>query len=104
MLDRKLDHLEQHGGRDSLRITGIPEKEEYDDTDAAVLDICQAIQVDPPVQPTDIAVSQRLGRPTEGRTRQVIVKCATWNVRERVYHAKKELKKVHENENMKMFT
>ena len=101
VLDRKLDDLEQHGRRDSLRIAGIPEKEEHDDTDAAVLDICQAIKVDPPVQPTDIAVSHRRGRPSEGRTRQVIVKFATRNVRERVYSAKKELKNVREDENMK---
>ena len=83
VLDKKLD-LEQHGRRDSLRIAGIPEKEEHDDTDAAVLEICQAIKVDPPVQPTDIAVSHRLGRRAEGRTRQVIVKFATRNVRDRV--------------------
>ena len=88
-LDRKIDDLEQHGRRDSLRISGIPENEEHDDTDAAILQICEAIKVDPPVQRTDIAVSHRLGRPTEGKTRQVIVKFATRNVRERVYSAKK---------------
>ena len=93
--------MEQHGRRDSLRIAGIPEKEELDNTDAAVQDICQAIKVDPPVQPTDIAVSHRLGRPSEGTTRQVIVKFTTRNVRERVYSAKKELKNVREDENMK---
>ena len=100
MLDKKLDDLEQHGRSDSRRIAGIPEKEEHDDTDAAVLKLCQAIKVNPPVQPTDIAVSHRLGRPAEGRTRQVIVEFATRNVRERVYSAKKELKNVRENENV----
>ena len=91
----------QHGHRDSLRIAGIPEKEEHDDTDAAVPEICQAIKVDHPVQPIDIMVCHRLGRPAEGRTRQVIVKFATKNVRERVYSAKKELKNIREDENMK---
>ena len=100
VLDRKIDDLEQHGRRDSLGISGIPEKEEHDNTDAAILQICEAIKVDPPVQPTDIAVSHRLGRPTEGKTRQVIVKFATRNVRERVYSAKKELKNVRDQENM----
>ena len=71
-----------------------------DNTDVAILQICEAIKVDPPVQPTDIAVSHRLGRPTEGKTRQVIVKFATRNVRERVYSAKKELKNVRDQENM----
>ena len=101
VLDKQLDNLEQHGRRDSLRIAAIHEKEEHDDTDAAVLKICQAIKVDPPVQPTDIAVSHRVGRPAEGRTRQLIVKFATRNVRERVYSTKKELKNVRKNENMK---
>ena len=51
----KLDYLEQHGRRDSLRIAGIPENPENDDTDAAVLGVCAAIKVDPPVEPQDIA-------------------------------------------------
>ena len=42
----KLDHLEEHGQRDSLRISGIPENMENDDTDAAVLTFCAAIKVD----------------------------------------------------------
>ena len=43
----KLDQLEQHGRRDSLRISRIPENMEKDDTDAAVLTLCAAIKVDP---------------------------------------------------------
>ena len=70
----------------------IPENKEHDDTDTAILNICQAIAVDPPMQPSDIAVSHRLGKPQDGKTRQVIVKFATRNVRERVYSAKKNFK------------
>ena len=61
VLDRKLDDLEQHGCRDSLRITGIPEKEEHDDTIAAVLEICQAIKVDLPVQPCSLSPTWETG-------------------------------------------
>ena len=43
----------------NLRIAGIPENTEHDDTDTAILNICQAISVDPPVQPSDIAVSHQ---------------------------------------------
>ena len=86
------DDLEQHGRRDSLRVSGIPEPDEHDNTDAAVLGVCELTKVDPPLQPTDIAVSHRIGRKTEGKHRQIIVKFATRNVRERAYSARTDLK------------
>ena len=88
----KLDQLEQHGRRDSLRIAGIPENEASDDTDAAVLTLCAAIKVDPPVQAHDIAVSHRAGKAATGKPRQILVKFATRNIRERVFRAKKTSK------------
>ena len=94
-MNSQLEELEQHGRRDSLRIAGIPESDN-DDTDSAILNICSAIEVDPPVQPSDIAVSHRLGKKETGKTRQVIVKFATRNVRERVYSSKKNIKSVKE--------
>ena len=39
----------------------------WDDTDSAILNICSAIEVDPPVQPSDIAVSHRLGKRRPGK-------------------------------------
>ena len=62
----KLDQLEQHGRRDSLRIAGIPENEASDDTDAAVLTLCAVIKVDPPVQAQDIAISHRACKAATG--------------------------------------
>ena len=85
----KLDQLEQHGQRDSLRRAGIPEAVESDDTDAAIISLCSAIKVDTPVQPEDIAVSHRVGKTVTGKPRQVLVKFATRNIRERVFQAKK---------------
>ena len=112
-LESKVEELEQHGRRDSLRIAGIPENTEHDDTDTAILNICQAISVDPPVEPSDIAVLHRLGKPKHGKTRQVIVRFATRNVRERVYSAKKNIKtakttdpslaKIYINEDLTIF-
>ena len=93
----KLDDLEQHGRRDSLRVSGIPEPDEHDNTDAAVLGVCELIKVDPPLQPTDIAVSHRIGRKTAGKHRQIIVKFATRNVRERVFSARTDLKDVNKD-------
>ena len=97
-----LDQLEQHGRRDSLRVSGIPEAAESDNTDAAILSICAAIKVDPPVQPVDIAVSHRVGKTVAGKRRQMFVKFATRNVRERVFRAKKNIKtEREENESLK---
>ena len=94
----KLEDLEQHGRRDSLRVAGVPENTESDDTDAAILDICAAIKVDPPVEPKDIAVSHRVGKTILRKgPRQILVKFATRNVRERVYRAKSALKSVNQN-------
>ena len=76
-----LDDLEQHGRRDSLRITGVPENPEHDNTDEAILKICEEIKCDPKVEPRDIAVSHRVGQSTEGRPRQILVKFANRNTR-----------------------
>ena len=73
-LRSELDQLEQHGRHDSLRFSGIPENPAHDNTDNKILDICNAMEVDPPLQPTDIAVSHRLGKSAPGKTRQIIVK------------------------------
>ena len=58
----ELDHLEQHGRRDSLRVRGIPEPEEHDDTNTVVISVCTAMKLDPPLDPKDNAVSHRVGR------------------------------------------
>ena len=97
MNDQKtlIDDIEQHGRRDSLRIVGIPENPGHDDTDGAILKICEQIKVQPKIEPKDIAVSHRVGQSAEGKTRQIIVKFATRNIRERVFQARKELKDVN---------
>ena len=64
-----------------------------------MLSVCQQIKVDPPVGPRDIAVSHRVGKSAGGRPRQILVKFATRNVRERVFKARTALKTVNkENE------
>ena len=71
-------------------------------TDAAIITLCAAIKVDPPVQPEDIAVSHRVGKAAEGKPRPVLVKFATRNIRERVFRAKKNIKTEQEkNESLK---
>ena len=47
-LEGKFDDLEQHGRRDSLRVSGIPEPELHHNTDIAVLKVCKVMKLDPP--------------------------------------------------------
>ena len=75
-----LDDLKQHSRRDSLPVAGIPENGSHDDTDAAVIKVCELIKVDPPVEPQDISVSQRVCLKRDGQHRQIIVKFATRKV------------------------
>ena len=99
MQQTKLDDLEQHGHRDSLRVAGIPENPDHDDTDAGVLEVCQLMKVDPPLEAKDIAVSHRVGKQRQGQHRQILVKFATRNVRERVFRAKSALRDVNSDAN-----
>ena len=92
-----IDDIEQHGRRDSLRIAGIPENPDHDDTDGAILKVCEQMKVQPKIEPKDIAVSHRVGKSGQGKTRQIIVKFATRNIRERVFKARKELKNENED-------
>ena len=92
----KLDDLEQHGRCDTLRIAGIPENPDNDDTDAAVLGVCATIKMDPPLEPQDIVVSHRVGKQVTGKHRQIIVKFALRTIRERVFRAKSDLKSVNQ--------
>ena len=96
----QLDDLEQHGRRDSLRVSGIPEPEEHDDTDAVVMSVCTAIKLDPPLDPKDIAVSHRVCHKVQGKDRHIIIKFATRNVREHVFHAWKALKDVNQDKDI----
>ena len=58
------------------------------------------MELDPPLDPKDIAVSHRVGRKVQGKDRQIIVKFATRNVRERVFLARKALKDVNQDKDV----
>ena len=64
------------------------------------MSVCTAMKMDPPLDPTDIAVSHRVGRKVQGKDRQIIVKFATRNVRERVFRARKALKDVNQDKDV----
>ena len=98
------DALEQYGRRSSLRISGIPEEEE--DTTAAVVSLAnEVLQLDPPLQFTDIDISHRLRKmrnARQGIPAPIIVRFVTRKNRSRVISERKKLKN-YEDKQIKVY-
>ena len=88
----KLDQLEHHGRRDSLRISGIPENVETDDTDAAVLTLHAVMKVDDRFNQKKLSYHIELARLPQESLDSISLKCSTRNMREKVFKAKENIK------------
>ena len=97
-LENDQDELEQYSRRNSLRVAGIPEDNEQDPVDA-VLSLFNATMsmsaADEEVRPEDLDRVHRVGKGERGKTRQILVKFATYRVRRRVFAAKRRLNPRH---------
>ena len=87
-----LDALEQYSRRSSFRVAGIGEN----DTEC-LYKIClhlfnDRMKVSPPVKQEDFDRIHRLGKAAPGKVRPVLVKFATYQVRDRVFAARAKLK------------
>ena len=80
---------EQYSRRNCIRISGIPE-DDSEDTDDTVLHIARAMDVDLNVE--EIDRSHRIGKPKTTTPRDIIVKLATFRVRQRLLKDRKNLK------------
>ncbi|KAK2162738.1 hypothetical protein NP493_1504g00001 [Ridgeia piscesae] len=95
LLQSECDNQEQYSRRCNLRIHGIPETGDGEDTTLKVLDLVNAkMAVTPPVAKEDIVVSHRLGkqRDTGDRPRAVIVVFSKITVRNDVIRARRRLR------------
>ena len=95
LLERQLDAHEQYSRRPNLRIQGIPEDGRGEDVELKVLFVVnEKMGFYPPLRPTDIERSHRLGRAVSGqeRPRAVIVRFGSERVRDSVYRARGSLK------------
>lgn len=83
-----VDELEQYGRRNALRIwsNSMPERPD-EDTDQLVLAYAKQVGVDLPAEA--IGRSHRVGRPAKGKPRPIIVKLTSYNMRRRLYNARK---------------
>ena len=94
-LETNQDHLEQYQRRNSLRISGIQETEK-EDCAAIALDIANNVmKLYPPLAITDIDRAHRTGKHALGRSRQILVKFATYRQRKRVMDARKKLDSIN---------
>lgn len=94
------DSLEQYSRRNSIRISGLPEVAN-ENTDEIVIKLAQ--ELDASISPADIDRSHRVGklvdqgrggRSTSGtqRHRDILVKFATYNARQRLFMKRRELR------------
>ena len=92
-LENKCDDLEQYSRRNSLRITGIPEKVNDDDPCQKSLDLFESMQINPPIILQDIDRIHRVGPKMENKPRPILVKFSNYQARHRVYKARTKLRK-----------
>lgn len=84
-----IDDLEQYSRRNSLTISGVPESDR-ESTDALVIDVAKAAGVD--VTVADIDRTHRFGKAKNNKPRQIIAKFVSYNKRQQVYEARKDIK------------
>ena len=98
LLERKVDQAEQYSRRNCLRISGVKENR-FESTDDIVLKM--ATDIGSEIQLSDIDRSHRVGNPNNmgTRTRDIIVKFATYRSRQNLYKLRNKLKDTgHEGE------
>ena len=86
----RMDNLEQESKMNNLRIVGIPE-EDHENLQKKVLSIVkQKLNIDS-VEEADIDLCYRLGRTSDSKVRDVIVKFTTRDKRNLIYRCKRNM-------------
>ena len=94
-LENDQDVLEQYTRRNSLRVSGLPEDRHEDPAEVVLKVFNKTMGLEKtgnPILITDIDRVHRVGKPQEGKSRQILVKFATYRARQRVFGAKRNLK------------
>ena len=89
-LEDKADDLEQYSRRNSLRISGIPERE-GEDVWQETLRVVNSTLL-PPLTVEEIDRVHRVGPKLPDKTRQILIKLATYRTRRRVFTARRGIK------------
>lgn len=86
------DKLEQYMRRDNVRISGIQEDEDEEEVilETKVINVAAEIGVE--LEPRDISIAHRLGKPENGKNRPVIVRLCHRKKKSEIMRKKKVLK------------
>ena len=91
-LEDQVESQEQYSRRNCLRISGLTEQDGEDVGETTLKLFNQKMDVQPPIQPSDIDRIHRLGeKRDDGRPRGVIVKFSAYTARNRVMKARRNL-------------
>ena len=98
-MEEQCDQLEQYSRRPNLRLSGVPETGEGEDTTAKVMAIVNGkLGLTPPLQPHHIERSHRVGKRLDDghrgrpRSRPIIIRFVSERTRDAVYRARTALK------------
>lgn len=102
-LKLEIDEQEQYSRRSCLRLNGVTgdEGDPNENVEAKLLYLAETHNID--IQPSDIDIAHRLGKPKMAVTRSVIVKFTNSKARQRVLSARKRLGSVYVNEDLTRF-
>ena len=92
VLTYKLDDYEQYSRINTLRISGIPDEEEEDVMDKMMYLINTRLELSPPITPEQIDRTHRVGKFNAEKVRPILVKFATYRIRDQVFRNRKKLK------------
>ena len=90
-LETETDNLQQYSRRNSVRIAGIPEVEGEDPVARSLSVINETLQVDPPIQITDVDRIHRVG-PKTAASRPMLIKFSTYLAKKRVMEKRSSLR------------
>lgn len=98
-LQNAVDELEQYGRRNAVRVwsPSLPETP-GEDTDALIINVAAKAGIQLP--PNTIGRSHRVGRPSAGKTRPIIVKFTGYNAPKMLYDARKNCPGVYISEDL----
>lgn len=88
-ITEKVDAMEQNGRLENLRIFGVEEKED-EKVEETVIEVAQKAGIN--LNKSSIGRTHRLGKKQSDKKRAIIVKFVSYQDRQRLYQAKKQLK------------
>jgi regulator of replication initiation timing len=88
-----IEDLQQYTRRNCILVTGVPEVQGDENTDEIIMELANE-KMNIPLKEDDLDRSHRIGRPTIGKPRAIVVKFARYNMRQKFMTNREQ--KVHD--------